>query len=975
MNTFYAFRFQILLVCLLLTDFPANAQAPTWAWARNATGVNNQAFEYAITADLAGNVYVGGSFDSPTITFGSFTLTSPANGNEQLFLVKYDPAGNVVWAIGASGTYGNGVNSLATDAAGNIYAAGYYFYSDITFGTTTLYNAGGSDMFLVKYDPNGNVIWARRAGDNGYEGASSVAVLASGNIVITGFFDSSSITFGSATLTNTGNDYDVFVVKYDAGGNVTWAKGAGGTFADYGRGIAADPAGNIYVAGEFESLTMTIGPFTLTKQTVNPGFASSDLFLAKYDVNGNVLWAKSAGGNESETVNSLSVDNAGNVFLPGNYKSQSITLGSYTFTNADPQYENVFLAKYSTDGDILWAVSAGGPDDDEFSSVSSDQYGNAYLAGYSQSPSITFGSYILTNPLPPLGNLFLTKYDGSGNALWVKSTLSPSAYPHAAAVDTAGNAYTCGSTGAQQLTFDSTTLFFPYTTYGFFGSFTAKLSNYSVNIVHADPVCHGDANGTATANVTGGTPPFTYLWNTTPPQTTKTATGLMAGTYKVTVTDASGLVAIGFVTINQPPVLQTDILQVICKGDSLLFNGNYYSTPCILYDTVISLKGCDSIIRLILSVDPLDTTHQFRAICPGGAYNFYGTPLTTPGTYYHMLTSSHGCDSVISLNLTVSPDYFILNPQTICSGESYTVGGNIYTTTGNYLDTLKTVSDCDSIINTQLLVNPSFHYDDQQTICIGQSYVFRGNTYTVTGIYTDPFKTILGCDSVFQLSLLVTSPDTLGQAQAICQGDNYNFYGTLLTAAGIYYHTLKTAPGCDSVVKMDLSVNPLPVAYAGDDIKTSVGTPVQLNATGGVTYQWNPTDYLSDPAVSNPVSTPLTSITYVVTVTDASGCSATDAVKVLLDDDRILFPNAFTPNGDGLNDVFRPKADNIERFTMSVFSRNGQLLFETNDIETGWNGMFRGQLCPSGVYVFTATYEFADTGETKTTSGSFTLVR
>ncbi|MGA2823422.1 MAG: SBBP repeat-containing protein [Bacteroidales bacterium] len=924
MNKFYAFLLQIFLSCFSLSNFPADAQAPTWVWARNPTGVNNEAFEYAISADLMGNVYVGGSFDSPTITFGSFTLTSPANGNEQLFLVKYDPAGNVVWARSATCTYSNVVNSLATDAAGNIYIAGAYDYSDITFGSVTLVNAGSSDSFLVKYDPNGNVIWARRAGSNGSDGAISVATGASGDIYITGFFDSSSITFGSFTLTNTGNDYDMFVAKYDADGNVIWAKSAGGPYSDYGCGIDVDLSGNVYVTGEFGSLTMTIGPFTLTKQTVNPALASTDLFLAKYDAGGNVLWAKRAGGNESETVNSVSVDNAGNVFLPGNYKSQSITLGSSTFTNIDPQYNNVFLAKYSTDGDIIWAVSAGGPDDDEIASVSSDKYGNAYLAGYSESPSITFGSYTLPNPISPVGNLFVTKYDGNGNALWVKSTLEPSGYPHAGAVDTAGHAYICGSTGSQQLRFDSTTLFFPYTTNGFFGSFTAKLSNYSVNIVHTDPVCYADHNGTATANVTGGTPPFTYLWNTTPPQTTKTATGLQAGIYKVTVTDASGLVTIGYVTINQPALIQTDIQQVICKGDSLLFNGNYYSTPGILYDTMVSVKGCDSIIKLTLAVDPLDTTHLFPSICPGGIYNFYGTPLTTPGIYYHMLTSSHGCDSVISVNLTVNPDYFIVNPQTICDGKAYIIGGNTYTIAGNYLDTLKTVSQCDSVINTQLLVNPSYHYNDQQTICSGQSYVFRGNTYTVTGNYFDPFTTVLGCDSIFQLSL---------------------------------------------------TVNPLPIAWAGNDIRTSYGNPVQLNATGGVSYQWNPPDYLSNPFVSDPVSTPLTTITYVVTVTDSNGCSATDTVKILLDEYIIIFPNAFTPNGDGLNDVFRPKADNICRFTMSVYNRIGQLLFETDNIETGWNGMFRGELCPAGVYVYTATYEFAGSGERKTISGNFTLLR
>lgn len=407
MNKLYIFPLWIFLSCFLLSNYLTFGQEPIWVWAKSPTGVNDNAYECTISTDLQGNVYVGGCFYSLTVTFGSFTLTSPANGNEHLFLVKYDPSGNVLWASGAVCTYSNGITSLAMDAAGNIYIAGYYD-SDITFGSFTLQNAGSHDVFLVKYDPNGNVIWAGRAGGNDCDAAESVAVGASGDIYITGFFASSSITFGSVTLTNTEDGYDIFIAKYDANGNVTWAKSGGGIYDDYGRGVDTDPSGNVYITGEFHSMTMTIGPYTLTNQNVTPGFDRSDMFIAKYDANGNVLWAKSAGGNQSETVNSLSVDTAGNVFLPGNYFGDTITLGSSTFTNMNPQSTNIFLAKYSTDGDILWAVGAGGPNDDGITSVSTDNHGNVYLARYSDSPSITFGSYTLPNPDSWLSNLFVT---------------------------------------------------------------------------------------------------------------------------------------------------------------------------------------------------------------------------------------------------------------------------------------------------------------------------------------------------------------------------------------------------------------------------------------------------------------------------------------------------------------------------------------------------------------------------------------
>jgi hypothetical protein len=165
--------------------------------------------------DAAGKPYVTGYFKSPTITFGSFTLTN--TGSEDLFLVKYDASGNVLWAKSAIGTESDYGFSVAVDAAGNPYLGGVFGSPTINFGSITLTNTSGGDMFLVKYDTGGNALWAKCTGGPAIAVAMSIAVDASGNPYVAGEFGSPTINFGSTTLTSAGS-YDMFLAKLESSG-------------------------------------------------------------------------------------------------------------------------------------------------------------------------------------------------------------------------------------------------------------------------------------------------------------------------------------------------------------------------------------------------------------------------------------------------------------------------------------------------------------------------------------------------------------------------------------------------------------------------------------------------------------------------------------------------------------------------------------------------------------------------------------
>src|SRR5678810_684831 len=160
-----------------------------------------------------------------------------------------------------------------------------FYDPTFTLGTTVLTNADASgntgDIFIVKYDTSGSPMWAVRSGGIDDDGASSISVDGNGNIFLTGFFSSPSITFGSNTL-NCGSTYgDIFVAKYNSTGTALWGKRAGGSYNQKGNGISNDGIGNVYISGTFQSATCSFGSVTLT----NAGaVGDEDIFAAKYDV-------------------------------------------------------------------------------------------------------------------------------------------------------------------------------------------------------------------------------------------------------------------------------------------------------------------------------------------------------------------------------------------------------------------------------------------------------------------------------------------------------------------------------------------------------------------------------------------------------------------------------------------------------------------------------------------------------------------
>jgi len=221
-------------------------------WAKSGDG-NTSDWSYGATTDQFGNVCITGEFHSPSITFGNITLTNAGNGN--IFVVKYDSLGILQWAKSAGGSYYDQGFAITSDEVGNVYVTGEFSSDSLLFGSDTLFNAGLADIFIAKYDQAGNILWVKSASGKFSDFAYGITY-DSGNLFLTGFFDSPSLPFDTITLTNAGIR-DVFVVKYDTSGNVIWAKSSGGNAEDWGYSISTDENSNVWVTGYFKSNMMT----------------------------------------------------------------------------------------------------------------------------------------------------------------------------------------------------------------------------------------------------------------------------------------------------------------------------------------------------------------------------------------------------------------------------------------------------------------------------------------------------------------------------------------------------------------------------------------------------------------------------------------------------------------------------------------------------------------------------------------------
>ena len=434
-----------LLLFLVFGMQNSIAFAQDFQWAVQAGGTGNDQ-GYSVIADPAGNVFTTGVF-SGTADFdpGVETYNLTSIGAEDVFISKSDNAGNLVWAISMGGTLDDYSYSIALDDSGNVFTMGAFRGTvdfDAGASVKTITSFGLSDIFILKSDPSGNLIWVKRLGGAAVDYGYGIAVDAIGNVFTTGWF-AGTADFdpgaGISNLTSQTGGADVFVCKLNTAGNFAWAKRIGGASTDWAWAIAIDKFDNVYTTGYF-FYTSDFDPSQGVYNMVSTGGA--DVFISKLDSSGNFSWSKKFGGASDEYGLSIKVDEDGAIYTTGYFTGTAdFDPGAGVYNLVSVGSKDIFVLKLDAAGNFVWAESIGSVEDDEGVALAVDSYRNIYVTGYFGGAA-DFDSGAEEFNLTPVGSgdIFVLKLDNSGGFGWAKNS--------GGSALNKGNAIAVGSSGS-----------------------------------------------------------------------------------------------------------------------------------------------------------------------------------------------------------------------------------------------------------------------------------------------------------------------------------------------------------------------------------------------------------------------------------------------------------------------------------------------------------------------------------------------
>lgn len=452
------------------------AQTPKCKWANSAYGEYHDRAT-SVKTDKSGNVYIAGHFYSSELIFDTITLVNNgSSGSNDIFLVKYNSDGDLLWAKNFGNTSMDQANAIAIDSIGNIYITGSFIGETITFDSITISSNGWNEVYIVKLNSSGDVIWAKSAGGSRTDIGKSIATDNSGNVYVTGVFGSTVMYFESDSLLSftgyPGPPYDIFFSKYDSNGNLVWIKRIGGNGDDDSFSVSSDNNGNIYLAGSFYSSALYFESDSIEKQ-----YGQSDFYIIKYSSLGNVDWANSGGGDSTDIATSVVADNLGNVYLGGCYKSPIFYYNGNVLINENSYTSDIFTIKYSHSGIPIWGNSIGMYDNEYLNSLSIGPSESVILSGYFVSNSIVFGLDTLKNQ--GSSDILLVCYNNDGSPSWSKSIGNvESESCNSVFYDQFDNLYIAGYYLSPTLAFDSIILTNSY----YMDLFVAKLNCLPIGI-------------------------------------------------------------------------------------------------------------------------------------------------------------------------------------------------------------------------------------------------------------------------------------------------------------------------------------------------------------------------------------------------------------------------------------------------------------------------------------------------------------
>jgi hypothetical protein len=759
--------------------------AGTFIWAGGLIGTGNSVSR-DLHIDGSDNIYITGFFGGSLDVDPGPGTTVLTPTNDGTYIVKLNSTGALVWGNFING--GRGL-SITTDASANVYCGGRYENTvdfDPGAGVANITSVGSTDGFVVKLNSVGAYVWSKSLGGaSGQEYVNSVKIDGSGNVILAGQFNGTVDLDPGAGVNNitAAGGSEGYITSWTSAGNINWGYNIFGSTGAWELWL--DALDNIFVVGAFDQITdFDIGPAVMNLTPI----AGSDLFVAKYSSSAVLEWAAPIGGSGSGYIASIALDATENVYITGDLY-----------------------------GELDFDPGAG-----VFNLTSTN--GQPYVLKLSQ---------CVANSITP-DLAFLSDLTG-------ECTVSAPTAP------TATN--NCGMTvnGVPNITFPVTFQGLTIVTWTYndgLGNSISVLQNLIIDDI-TDPVTPTLADLTAACTVTATAPATTdnclgvVTGTTTDPLTYSTQ-----GTFIInwTFDDGNGntIIVPQNVVILNGTVTGTDVIEECGSFYNWIDGNTYFVNNNTATHTITSAAGCDSIVTLDLTFLMPATGTDVQTACVQYTWingNVYVNSNNT-ATYTYVGGAANGCDSTVALDLTILSPATGTDLQTAC--DQYTwIDGNTYagsnnTTTYTYIG--GAANGCDSIVTLDLTILTPTTGTDVQSACVQYTWI-NGIVYASsnnTATYTYIGGAANGCDSIVTLDLTILTPATSTDAHTACaqytwiDGNTYASSDNTTT----YTYVGAAANGCDSIVTIDLTI-----------LAPAIGTDVQ---SACVEYTWiNGTVYAS----------------------------------------------------------------------------------------------------------------------------------
>jgi len=868
--------------------------------------------------------------------------------------------------------------AIAVDPSGNVLFTGSTWFTNTTgfpvtpgsFQTTA--GAFGDDAFVVKMDGNGMRMWATYFGGAANDRGRDITTDGVGNVFVSGLTGSNNLpiaaTAGYVVQQNTfGGSFDAFLVSFDPTGALLWGTFLGDVADDRGTGIVTDGS-NVYLYGSTQSSTgISAGAVA---QPIYGG--SRDMFVAKFGFTGSLTWCTYVGGSSAEDPGDICYDNAsGTIYVSGTTGNTFVlTPNNFPVLSGHQMlsggFTDAFLMKLDANGICLWSTFYGGANKDNGNGVAVDKLGNVILVGNTNSIDVNAisvaGAYQLV--LGGMYDGYLAKFNGAGLRLWgsyLGGNNSDAVFD--LGVDINNNIYVYGEVEEADL-----------------GNYPLSACAYQTSYggVEDQFFAKYDANGTQHC--------ISYLGGTREDEFDGRQSGMalvgnsiyFSGT---TLSSTSG-------AIDYP--VTTGAFQTVAGGGWDIFVGK------------LCINLCES------KNLGLDFAANQTNVCSGTAVTFslsVNNSCDTSGYTFSWSFTGANISSSSAINPSVSysvpgtyPVKCVLT--TLCKKDSITKASYITVQGPSILANSISNISCFGMTNGSVSINPTggtapytYLWSNLQTgqaisnlsvgnyTCVVSDNNSCATTYTVTisspaAIFISPIVKPDTCSNGVG-NMLAAPNGGMAPFNYLWSngGTNSSITGMV---AGIYSVTVTDANNCSKISSSTILNLSGPTAFAGSSLTIQQGGTAMLSGSGGNAYSWSPSMSLSCSNCPNPVASPLETTMYFLVVTDANGCTSIDTVMVYVEIGcgKIFVPSAFSPNGDGENDLFSLYADAIciKRMFFYIYDRWGEKVFEATRPEEKWDGYYRGKLLNTNVFTY-HIYAETTNGQTISQKGNISLIR